>query len=379
MPRMGGSVVKIRLDFVRLAEQGSLNMRELCRRFRISAPTGYKWLGRYKREGAPGLEDRSHRPRQQPKRSSPELEQRVVEVRGENPAWGGRKIRKVLERAGQGPLPSASTVSAILRRHELLDPRQQAVCKGWRRFEYQSPNELWQMDFKGHFAIDRGRCHPLTVLDDHSRFNLGLRACRNELESTAREQLSAIFRIYGLPGRMLADNGPPFGTKGEETYSSLEVWLMRLGVELAHGRPRHPQTQGKDERFHRTLKLEVLRNREFHSLAQVQREFDRWREVYNHQRPHDALELEVPAARYRPSPRPFPESLPPLEYACDMIVRKVAGHGAISFHSREFHIGKAFLGLPVGVRATTTDGLFQVFFSATEIRHIDLRLESSDV
>jgi transposase InsO family protein len=371
--------VAIRLDFVRLAAQGDLSIRELCRRFRISAPTAYKWLHRYEREGAAGLEDGSHRPRQQPRHSSAELEQRVVEVRSRHPAWGGRKIRKVLEQVGQLPLPSPSTVSAILRRRKLLDPRQQAASKAWQRFEHHRPNELWQMDFKGHFAIDQGRCHPLTVLDDHSRFNLGLRACGNELESTTREQLCAIFRIYGLPRRALADNGPPFGTSGDEAYSSLQVWLLRLGVKLCHGRPCHPQTQGKDERFHRTLKLEVLRNREFHSLAQVQREFDSWREIYNHQRPHDALGLEVPAARYHPSPRPFPESLPPLDYACDLTVRKVAGHGAISFQGRNFHIGKAFLGLPVGLRATTTDGLFQVLFAASEIRQIDLRRDINHV
>jgi transposase InsO family protein len=371
--------VAIRQDFVRLAVQGDLSMRELCRRFRISAPTGYKWLRRYERDGAAGLEDGSHRPRQQPRHSSAELEQRVVAVRSRHPAWGGRKIRKLLEQAGQLTLPSASTVSAILRRHKLLDPRQQAASQTWLRFEHDRPNELWQMDFKGHFAIDQGRCHPLTVLDDHSRFNLGLRACGNELESTTREQLAAIFRVYGLPRRTLADNGPPFGTSGEEAYSTLQVWLMRLGVELCHGRPCHPQTQGKEERFHRTLKLEVLRNREFHSLAQVQGEFDSWREVYNHQRPHDALGLAVPAARYQPSPRPFPESLPPLEYACDLTVRKVAGHGAISFQGRTFHIGKAFLGLPVGLRATTTDGLFQVLFAATEIRRIDLRRDIDHV
>src|SRR6266851_3651523 len=156
MPRMGGSAVAIRLDFVRLAGQGTLSMRELCRRFRISAPTGYKWLRRYEREGAAGLEDGSHRPRQQPRRSSAEVEQLVVKVRSRHPAWGGRKIRKVLERAGQLPLPSASTVSAILRRHQLLDPRQQAASKTWQRFEHDRPNELWQMDFKGHFAIDQG-------------------------------------------------------------------------------------------------------------------------------------------------------------------------------------------------------------------------------
>ena len=171
------------------------------------------------------------------------------------------------------PLPSASTVSAILRR-----PRASPAA---RRLEYAAPNELWQMDFKGHFALRRGRCHPLTVLDDHSRFALGLSACADEREVTARERLSAVFRIYGLSRRILADNGPPFGTSGTEAYSSLEVWLLRLSVEVYHGRPRHPQTQGKDERFHRTLRLELLHDSEFRDLAEAQREFDSWREVYN--------------------------------------------------------------------------------------------------
>lgn len=379
MPRMGGSAVAIRLELVRMAEQGELSMRELCRRFRISAPTGYKWLKRFSAEGVAGLEDRSHRPQLQPRRSSAELERQVVELRLQHPVWGGRKLRKLLQRAGVKPLPSASTVNAILSRHALLE-QPRAASRALQRFEHAAPNELWQMDFKGHFAIRGGRrCHPLTVLDDHSRFALALRACADEREATVREQLTRIFRIYGLPRCALADNGPPFGTAGLDSYSTLEVWLMRLGIELWHGGVRHPQTQGKDERFHRTLVLEVLREREFSDLAQVQREFDAWREVYNHERPHQSLELEVPATRYRPSPRSFPHPLPALDYAPDLIVRKVQGNAGISFHCRQFKIGKAFIGLPVGLRPTTTDGIFQVFFAHTQIRELDLRSEPDNV
>lgn len=369
----------IRLEFVRLVEQGALHKRELCRRFRISPPTGYKWLQRFGEEGVGGLADRSYRPHHQPQRSSAELEQQVVELRRKHPAWGGRKLRRLLQRAGVHPLPSASTVTAILGRYDLLDPAP-AANRAVQRFEQAAPNELWQMDFKGHFALRCGRrCHPLTVLDDHSRFALGLSACANEREVTVRQQLTRIFRIYGLPHRVLADNGPPFGTSGSDSYGALEVWLMRIGVEVCHGRPRHPQTQGKDERFHRTMVLEVLRNREFADLAQAQREFDAWREVYNHERPHQALALEVPATRYRPSPRRFPESLPALEYAPDLIVRKVQGHAGITFRNRNFKIGKAFIGLPVGLRPTTTDGVFQVFFAHIPIRQLDLRCEPDNV
>ena len=381
MPRMGGSAVAIRFELVKLAEQeDGLSIRELCRRFRISAPTAYKWMKRFASEGMAGLEDRSHRPHHQPRRSSTELEQRVLDLRRRYPVWGPRKLHKLLSHALPAPLPSVSTVSAILGRHNLLASGAPiADSSAPQRFEYPAPNELWQMDFKGHFAMRRGRCHPLTVLDDHSRFAVGLSACANEREVTAREQLSAVFRCYGLPLRILADNGPPFGTAGREAYSSLEVWLMRLGVAVCHGRPRHPQTQGKDERFHRTLRLELLHDREFRDLGEAQREFDSWREVYNFVRPHQALALEPPASRYRPSPRPFPERLPPLEYASDLKVRKVQADAEISFHNRRFKVGKAFIGLPVAIRPTLTDGVFHLLFAHSVIRTIDLRSQPNHV
>jgi transposase InsO family protein len=363
-----------RYEMVQLAEQGELSVRELCRRFRVSAPTAYKWMKRFASEGLAGLEDRSHRPHRQPRRSSAELEEQVLELRRRYPVWGPRKLRELLRPAQLSPLPSVSTISAILKRHGRLAAGAPAGgSPAPRRFEYAAPNELWQMDFKGHFALRRGRCHPLTVLDDHSRFALGLSACADEREVTARERLSAVFRRYGLPRRILADNGPPFGTAGTEAYSSLEVWLLRLGVEVYHGRPRHPQTQGKDERFHRTLRLELLRERMFRDLAEAQREFDRWREVYNFVRPHQALALAPPAARYRPSPRPFPEPLPALEYAADLPVRTVQKDAEISFQRRQFKVGKAFIGLPVALRPTLADGVFHILFAHAVIRTIDLR------
>ena len=295
-------------------------------------------------------------------------------MRRRYPAWGPCKLRRLLSHTVPAPLPSVSTVGAILKRHNLLAagaPLSDCAAPG--RFVYAAPNQLWRMDFKGHFALRRGRCHPLTVLDDHSRFAVGLSACANEREVTARERLSAVFRIYGLPLRILADNGPPFGTSGMEAYSSLEVWLMRLGVAVSHGRPRHPQTQGKDERFHRTLRLELLHDREFRDLAEAQREFDGWREVYNYVRPHQALALEPPASRYRPSPRAFPEQLPLLEYASELQVRKVQADAEIRFHNRRFKVGKAFIGFPVAIRPTLADGVFHLLFAHSVIRTIDLR------
>ncbi len=234
------------------------------------------------------------------------------------------------------------------------------------------------MDFKGHFPLTQGRCHPLTVLDDHSRFALGLAACPDERGATVQERLSILFRCYGLPDRMVMDNGSPWGDDQEHPYTPLTVWLLRLGVAISHGRPYHPQTQGKDERFHRTLTAEVLRRRTFPDLAACQSAFDQWRDVYNLERPHQALAYATPASRYRVSFRPFPEVLPPLEYGPDDLVRRVQDKGEISVRSRIWRVGKAFRGLPVALRPTATDGAWDVVFATRTIAQIDLRSPPDD-
>jgi hypothetical protein len=233
------------------------------------------------------------------------------------------------------------------------------------------------MDFKGHFAVGHGRCHPLTVLDDHSRFAIGLLACGNEQAETVQHALTELFRRYGLPARILCDNGPPWGHP-ETRYTALGVWLLRVGVSVSHGRARHPQTQGKDERFHRTLNAEVIQGRLFHGLDGCQRDFDQWREVYNHQRPHESLGLEVPAQRYRPSERPFPEVLPQWEYGLGDAVRKVQTDGSISFRGREHDVGEAFRWERVGVRPSDQDGLFGVYFGVHCIAQLDLKADDRD-
>lgn len=370
MPWKTMDVREQRVSFVVTASRGEKSLTALCQEFGISRPTGYLWLSRYRQEGLVGIAERSRRPASSPDRTAAEVEEAVVGLRQRYPDWGARKLQVLLRQRGLEL--ARSTIHRILVRHGMIrEPEHPGLAA--QRFERSAPNELWQMDFKGHFALRHGRCHPLTVLDDHSRFAVGLSACANEREVTARQRLSAVFRTYGLPLRILADNGPPFGTAGTEAYSSLEVWLMRLGVAVFHGRPRHPQTQGKDERFHRTLRLELLHDREFRDLAEAQREFDGWREVYNFVRPHQALALEPPAARYRPSPRTFPEQLPPLEYASDLPVRKVQADAEIRFHNRRFKVGKAFIGFPVAIRPTLADGVFHLLFAHSVIRTIDLR------
>jgi transposase InsO family protein len=374
MPWKEHSIVDQREEFVRLALVAGANRRALCRRFGISRSKGYKWLKRYASEGRQGLADRSRRPLSSPRRSAEAVEASVLRIRAQsNEAWGGRKIAKVMQRQGAGKVPAPSTITAILRRHGKIEAPERDTRGAFRRFERAAPNELWQMDFKGHFALSQGRCHPLTVLDDHSRYAIGLQACGDERDLTVRERLTPAFRRYGLPFAMLMDNGSPWGDAGNQPFTAFTAWLIRLGIRVTHGRPYHPQTQGKDERFHRTLKAEVLNRNTFCDLAHCQRAFDEWRRIYNHERPHEALQLAPPDARYQPSPRPFPEHLPPIEYGPGDLVRKVDREGLISFKNRPCRIGKAFRGEPVALRYTDEDGVFSVHYCVQRVGKLDLR------
>jgi hypothetical protein len=210
-------------------------------------PPATSGLGAIAGRAQPALASGRGGARPSPFRAAPEIEAKVVEVRAlSNDAWGGRKIKRALEDRGEAGIPAASTITAILRRHDRLTEAGSAEHPGpWTRFERASPNELWQMDFKGHFATHAGRCHPLTALDDHSRYNLILAACGDERGATVRRRLEEAFRRYGLPLAMLMDGGSPWSDPGGDPHTRFSVWLMRLGVRVAHGRPYHPPDPGQ--------------------------------------------------------------------------------------------------------------------------------------
>ena len=307
------------------------------------------------------------------------MELAVLEVREEHTTCGGRTLRKILHNSGYGYVPSPSAITAILRRNDRLATGERAPHH-WQRFEHAQPNDLWQMDFKGHFPTGAGRCHPLTVLDDHSRFALGVQACADERTETVRECLSAVFRVSGLPEWMLMDNGSPWRNDRRApalpadrlAHASRHTGEPRTAVSPANAR------QG-GERFHRTLKAEVLQGRHFADLLSCQEAFDRWRGVYNRERPHQALDLATPISRYAPSPRSFPETLPPIEYGEGDLVRKVMAEGWVSFKGREFKVGRALRGGPVALRPTASDGVWGVWFMAHPIAEVDLRGPSLEV
>jgi len=379
MPWRKATAVSERYEFVTLAQAEGANIAALCRRFGISRSKGYKWLGRFKAEGRTGLQDRSRRPKTSPKRTAAVTEEAVAELRAKHPAWGGRKIKRRLEDLGHKDIPAASTVTGILRRRGLIDAAESEKRVPFIRFEHERPNALLQMDFKGHFPLERGRCHPLTLVDDHSRYCLLLQACPDEKGETVKAGLARAFQRYGLPERMTMDNGSPWGSDREHTITPLTLWLMRLDLRVSHSRPYHPQTQGKNERFNGTLAREVVRGRSFASLEKVQAAFAAWREAYNLERPHEALGLKTPASRYQPSPRPYPDELPAVAYAEGAIIRRVQKRGWISFKGRDIKLPKALAGYPVAIEPRIAeDGIFDVRFCKTRIHSFDLNLPANE-
>ena len=374
MPFTGVSAMDRKQEFVRLALVEGANRRELCRRFGVSPSLAYRLLKRWEAEGPAGLEERSRRPAVSPRRTDAQVEAAVLEVRARHPAWGGRKIAAVLKRRGLAA-PAASTVTQILRRHGVELGAFGGGEPNFIRFEHPAPNDLWQMDFKGHVAMRTGRLHPLTVLDDHSRFCLVLAACADERTSTVQAHLTAAFERYGLPWRMTMDNGSPWGNGPADPFTPLGVWLIEQDIRIGHSRPYHPQTQGKDERFHRTLKAEALSRPPFEDIHQAARHLDHWRCVYNTERPHEALGLQTPIDRYAPSPRSYRASVAPFDYAPDDQLRRVTpGFARISFRNRLWRVPKAFSGKTLAVRPTATDGLYNIFFRTHRIADIDLRV-----
>ena len=316
-----------REEFVLAAQQGG-NFSALCREFGISRKTGYKWMRRA--QNGEDFDDRSRKPKQVSARTPEAIESKLLAVRTEHPSWGARKIKIVLEKAGEQGIPSARTVNAVLHRHGCIDLEESRKRQAFQRFERAGCNELWQTDFKGEFLTQDGRyCYPLDIIDDHSRFALRIAAA----DSTAQVVIpvfASAFREYGLPQAVLSDKGAQFaGFRGG--YTCFEKWLMDLDILPLHGRIGHPQTQGKIERFHRTMKHEFLRHHSFADAAEAHAQLQVWRYTYNMVRPHAALNMRCPGEVYVPSERRFPERIEPFEYGGQFHVRKVNNWGYIRF------------------------------------------------
>ncbi len=297
-------------------------MAAVCRRFGVSRKTGYKWLDRYAQQGVAGLADQSKAPKRQAQAFPAEIEREILALRARYPTWGEDKLKARLERTNPDiNWPAHSTIGALLKRHGLTHPgkRRRHATPSSKLTSAKAPNQVWAIDFKGWFETGDGkRCDPLTISDTASRYLLRCQRVARSDTAHVRPLMEATFREYGLPTRILSDNGPPFASTGLAGLSRLSVWWIRLGIQLQRIDPGHPEQNGRHERMHRTLKAETATPPERNLRAQ-QRAFDRFRQIYNQERPHESLAMATPASVYQPSWRPYPERLPELEYPDRML------------------------------------------------------------
>ena len=357
-----------RIRFAVLAELGERPMAVLCREFGISRETGYKWWRRYQKRGVAGLEERSRRPRASPLRTPIEIERRVVELRRKTPDWGARKLRVKL--GEQGIELPVITIHRILLRCGLV-AEQDRGRPALKRFERDRPNELWQMDFKGVPAAWRtAGLMPLSILDDHSRYLLGLRARQQTAAKGVREALEEVFSDCGLPQQMLMDHGTPWWNSQGAGWTRFSVWLMQQGIELRFSGIRHPQTQGKVERLHGSLHRALQRRGRPRRRRDWQGWLDAFRHEYNHERPHEALGMATPASRWRPSQRRFDPRPKRWEYAEGEWVRRVGVNGGLWLRGVRWEISRALAHEYVALQRVGDTIL--VRYCRTTVREIDL-------
>lgn len=361
MPWKEKTVEQTREQFVQEVMSGELSFSAVCRKYGIERATGYKWRDRYT-QGEP-MSDRSHCAFRTPNKTNAEMEHKILEQREKHPSWGPRKIKRRLENLQEVNVPAPSTISDILKRNGCIDPKESPKHRAFQRFEREQPNELWQVDFKGDFRMkDETRCHPLTMIDDHSRFALALDAKTNQKLEGVKDSFIEVFRKYGMPQSILSDNGNPWGNAQCIGYTAFEVWLMHLDILPVHGRKLHPQTQGKDERFNQTVKRELIACVDIENICHAQVVFDPWRRMYNEERPHEALNLDVPALHYKPSERNYPERLPDMEYEEGWKVQRVNSAGYVSLDGRKHFLSEAFAGYLIALMPSTKSDTIKIRF-----------------
>lgn len=348
-------------------------MTELCERYAISRKTGYKWLDRYRLEGAAGLMDRPRAPLAHGRATAAHLVEAIVGMRRERPSWGPRKIiGKLIAREPEADWPAPSTAGEILKRSGLVCGRRLRGRAPPRLGELTSPryaNHVWNVDHKGWVRLgDGARAEPLTMTDGFSRYLISLAATGSTAQEEAKPVFERAFGDYGLPEIIRSDNGAPFASKGVSGLTTLSAWWIKLGIRHERIDPGCPQQNGRHERFHLTL-LEAMRPPEPNRAAQARR-FAAFARDYNEERPHEALGQKPPASAYRPSSRPMPPRLAEPDYPPEAAVRKVRSNGEIKWRGDLIHIADALIGEAVAVEETEA-GQWQVRFFDAPIGVLD--------
>ena len=370
MPWRTTDVRDQRIAFVIRAASGWEVFGDLCREFGVSRPTGYRWLGRYREAGsAANLVEHSRRPHRSPTRTLSGVEARVIALR-QHWGWGGRKLCVLL--AQEGIVLPEATVNRILKRHGLVaEVARQSAAPG--HFERAAPNELWQMDHKGEMPAGQdGWCYPLSIIDDHSRFAVGLYASRGPTGASVHRSLLLAFASYGVPDAILIDHGTPWwSTTNGHGLTWVSAWLIQQGIRLVYSGIRHPQTQGKVERFHETLKAAVRHDGLPGSLAAWAAWLPAFRAVYNEVRPHESLGMQTPITRYRPSERAYNPYPPEWEYPHGAVIRSLNTQGCLPWNRQRYFVCEALA--QQRVRIESVDNLLLVSYPNLYIREIDLQ------
>jgi len=364
MPWRETSAMDERLRFVQDVHRPGWSIAELCRRYEVSRKTGYKWLRAYERGGPAALADGSHRPHTSPQATAPSVVRLILELQRRY-TWGARKVRRLLSaRVPADQVPTKTTIHRILERHGRVRPRRRSTRRmhpGAPGTPMEQPNAVWTADFKGQFRTTNGvYCYPLTVQDGATRFLLGCRGLLGPTTEGSWPVFERVFRRYGLPERIRTDNGQPFASNALGRLSTLSVWWVRLGIRPELIEPAHPEQNGRHERMHKTLKAATARPPQAH-LASQQRCFDRFRERYNSERPHEALGDATPASCYAPSARPYRARLEPLAYPGHYERRLVSRNGGVRWNTRWVNVSHLFAELEIGFEEID-DGLWNVYF-----------------
>ena len=366
MPWERKTVEEQRREFAEAAKE-TKNFSALCREFDITRKTGYKWVERYKENA--DLSDKSRKPFTIANRTPIETEERIVVLRAENPGWGAKKLKEVLERQGH-EIPCVKTVNNILNRYGCISAEESRKHQAFTRFEKEHCNEMWQTDFKGEFRMaDNNYCYPLNIFDDHSRFVIKIAPAL----STANKVIPAFrsaFCEYGMPNSVLSDNGAQFAGF-RQGYTRFEKWLMNHDVLPIHGRIKHPQTQGKIERFHRTMQEELLKHTVMENIDDANNKFQLWREKYNNIRPHEALGMKCPAEVYIPSNRAYSDEVSPYEYGGQFHVIKVNSWGYARFDKWQVYLSETMINEYIEFRPNPHGDSFVVCYRNFKIAEFD--------
>ena len=371
MPWKELSKTMIREEFVKRVLAKEKSKSALCREYNICRPTGDKWIKRYL--NGESLADKSRAPFKTVNKTPEAVEKLIVDYRKSHPAIGATKIRKILLNRGELNIPSNSTVNAILKRNGCITKEASQAAEHYERFVKSAPNEMWQSDFKGYFTLKNGcRCYPLNILDDHSRMCLCSEALNSESMETVQPIFSRVFHEYGLPFSLLCDNGNPWGTAQSTGYTKFEIWLMELGVLVIHGRIFHPQTQGKEERFNRSMKDELLKHHEFRDLQNAQQYFDEYRDFYNNERPHHSLNLDVPAEHYHKSNKKMPSKIEEWYYPNEYQLRKVKSTGYITYNNQGYYLSESFGNKTIAIKESSTHNCINLYYRQFKIGKINL-------